>query len=396
VNATTLRTLAALLPVLALAAGCAATPTRPDAPATAAAEPTKLQETKITPTADACTGKGTYDANELLETGTAAFEGKDHARAAACFGLFATDFATDGRLPDVLFNLGLAEEELKRFADAETHFRRVLDEFPQYEDRADARLRLGHVLIELGKYDEAKKIYRTIAAPPDAPWFDKIEALTMIGVCDLRQGRFTLAEEHFWQAIHAYRRAQRLDEYVDTYALAQINFHRAAVKEALMLQTELAVPKDDSFEEKQRVIDTIEEKAKWLLDAQADYLQVIRLGHSYWATRSGYKIGKLYESLYEAIVNCPQPAGLAGEEVTVYLEELKKKVAVLLKKSLLAFRKVCAVADRIRVQNEWVKESRASLERLEKLLAEVEAAGAPPPAPPAETPEAKPAEKPTA
>ena len=49
-------------------------------------------------------------------------------------------------------------------------------------------------------------------------------------------------------------------------------------------------------------------------------------------------------------------------------EELIKKVSVLLRKSLTAFRKVCKVAKRIQVENEWVAKSQASMERLLKVL----------------------------
>jgi len=343
---------------------------------------TQLEETKVTPAkGDPCTGKGTYDAGELAGVGEVAFKAKNYERSAACFAMLIDEFPEDERVPVGLFNLGLSEENLTKFREAEAHFRRLIDEFPNDEAVPDAELRLGFALMKQEKYDEAKKIYKTIAAPPDAPWFDKIEALTQVGVCYLKTKRYTVAEEYFWQAIHTYKRAVRLDEYVDTYALAQIHFYRAGIKESLMLETALEAPKDDSMEEKTRVFKKLDEKCKWLLDSQYDYIRTIRLGHSHWATAAGYKIGSLYEALFDAMVNVPKPESFDAEEAQVYEEELKKKVAVLLKKSLAAFRKVCKVADRIRVQNEWVDKSRKSLDRLEKMLTEVQKAGAPPPPP---------------
>jgi hypothetical protein len=127
-------------------------------------------------------------------------------------------------------------------------------------------------------------------------------------------------------------------------------------------------PKDESEEEKQRVFDSLERKAKWLLDAQKGYLQVIRTGHAYWATAAGYKIGALYERLYEEIVKVPSPPGISEEEKVIYRDELIKKVSVLLRKSLTAFRKVCKVAKRIEVKNEWVAKSQASMDRLLEVL----------------------------
>ena len=95
---------------------------------------------------------------------------------------------------------------------------------------------------------------------------------------------------------------------------------------------------------------------------------MIRTGHAYWATAAGYKIGALYERLYDEILKVPSPPDISEEEKEIYREELIKKVSVLLRKSLTAFRKVCKVAKRIQVENEWVEKSQASMERLLEVL----------------------------
>ena len=136
----------------------------------------------------------------------------------------------------------------------------------------------------------------------------------------------------------------------------------------MMQDAVIESPKDDSDAEKERVFESLERKAKWLLDAQKGYLQVIRTGHAYWATAAGYKIGALYERLYDEIVKVPSPPDITEEEKIIYQEELIKKVSVLLRKSLTAFRKVCKVAKRIQVENEWVAKSQASMERLLEVL----------------------------
>ena len=136
----------------------------------------------------------------------------------------------------------------------------------------------------------------------------------------------------------------------------------------MMQDAVIESPKDESEEEKARVFESLERKAKWLLDAQKGYLQVIRTGHAYWATAAGYKIGALYERLYDEILKVPSPPDISEEEKEIYREELIKKVSVLLRKSLTAFRKVCKVAKRIQVENEWVEKSQASMERLLEVL----------------------------
>ena len=68
------------------------------------------------------------------------------------------------------------------------------------------------------------------------------------------------------------------------------------------------------------------------------------------------------------ILKVPSPPDITEEEKVIYREELIKKVSVLLRKSLTAFRKVCKVAKRIQVENEWVEKSQASMERLLEVL----------------------------
>ena len=86
----------------------------------------------------------------------------------------------------------------------------------------------------------------------------------------------------------------------------------------MMQDAVIESPQNESEAEKERVFESLERKAKWLLDAQKGYLQVIRTGHAYWATAAGYKIGALYERLYDEIIKVPSPPGITEEEKIIY------------------------------------------------------------------------------
>ena len=317
---------------------------------------------------DACTGKGTYTARELADVGTAAFNARDWPKAAACYGLFVESYVKHKDYGVAVYNLGLVQMQLKEYVKAQKNFQKLLKDFPGHKHTADARLFLGKSFLEQGHHKMAMQIFRNIAYTPDIDWYDKVESFTQMGRSELKQKNLNLAEEYLWQAYHAYRRGDREEGYADPYGLAQIHFNRTLIKEIMMQDAVIESPKDESDAEKDRVFESLERKAKWLLDAQKGYLQVIRTGHAYWATAAGYKIGALYESLYDEILKVPSPPDISEEDKAIYREELLKKVSVLLRKSLTAFRKVCQVARRIQVENEWVEKSQASMERLLEVL----------------------------
>ncbi len=317
---------------------------------------------------DACTGKGTYSAKELADVGTEAFNARDWTQAAACYGLFVESYSKHKDFGVAVYNLGLVQMQLKEYEKAQKNFQKLLKNFPGHKHTADARLFLGKAFLEQGNHKMAMQIFKNIAYTPDIDWYDKVESFTQMGRSEIKQKNLNLAEEYLWQAYHAYRRGDREEGYADPYGLAQIHFHRTQIKEIMMEDARIESPKDESDAEKERVFESLERKAKWLLDAQKGYLQVIRTGHAYWATAAGYKIGALYERLYDEIIKVPSPPDITDEEKQIYREELIKKVSVLLRKSLTAFRKVCKVAKRIQVENEWVAKSQASMERLLEVL----------------------------
>jgi hypothetical protein len=136
--------------------------------------------------------------------------------------------------------------------------------------------------------------------------------------------------------------------------------------------------------------------------AQRQYIEAIKLGNPQWAAASGYQVGSLYEEFYDAFIHAPIPPELKGEESSekreVYYEELRKKIRILLEKSLRTHQQNLLMLERLGVQNEWRDKSKLAFAKLEKMLdpsykfefADPATAGsdlpAPPPPPSAPTP----------
>ena len=92
------------------------------------------------------------------------------------------------------------------------------------------------------------------------------------------------------------------------------------------------------------------------------------MGNGYWATAAGAQIGGLYENLYEHMVNSPAPPELDAEEAEVYRQELRKKIRVLLTKSINIYERTLEAAERIGAQNPFVDRTRESLRKVKELL----------------------------
>ena len=150
----------------------------------------------------------------------------------------------------------------------------------------------------------------------------------------------------------------------------------------------------------------MDDKARLLLSAQRQYIETIKMGNPQWASASGYQVGSLYEEFYDSFVHAPIPPELMGEsnqeKREVYYEELRKKIRILLEKSLRTHEQNLMMLERLGVQNEWRDKSKLAFAKLQKMLdpsfkfdfADPTTAGSQSPAPPPPPTPAPPAGRP--
>src|SRR5205085_6761504 len=183
------------------------------------------------------------------------------------------------------------------------------------------------------------------------------------------------------------------------FYLGLVRYHLGQIPHERFQQIPLRLPV------KQMAVD-MENKAHELLAAQRLYIETIKLGNPQWASASGYQIGSLYEEFYDAFVHAPIPDQLQGEanqeKREVYYEELRKKIRILLEKSLRTHEQNLAMLERLGVQNEWRDKSKLAFAKLQKMLdpsykfdfADPTTAGSQTPAPPPPPTPAAPAGRP--
>lgn len=313
---------------------------------------------------------------ELFAGGTSAFAAEDFAKAARYFGRLA-DFHPDSKhRHEALYNAGLAHERLEQWEDANLRFSELADAEKGTGDALDAAFRLAETLYHLERFADAAKVLGTIAARADLPVGKRLEAQVQQGVCELESGQPDKAETTLRQVITTYEGLADKDE-VEDYFPAQAHFFIGEIYRLHYEEVKL-----DPAKGSDALANDLNYKAELLLSAQGHYLRAIRVGNGHWATAAGAQIGSMYENLYEHMVNSPAPAELDAEEAQVYREELRKKVRVLLTKSINIYERTLEAAERIGTQNAFVEKTRKSLDKMKALLlADTDSASGSEPAP---------------
>jgi tetratricopeptide (TPR) repeat protein len=318
------------------------------------------------------------NAEELFAGGTSAFAAGDFKQAARYFGRLVDFHPQSKHRNEALYNAGLSHQRLKEWEEAYHRFSELADAAKGQGDALEAAFRVAETQYHLERFGEAAKVLATLASRKDIPVGRRMEARVQQGVCELEQGQSEQAEATLRKALSDYEAISDKDE-VEDYFPAQAHFFIGEIYRLHYESVKLEPAKGTD-----KLAEDLNYKAELLLSAQGHYLRSIRVGNGYWATAAGAQIGAMYENLYEHMVHTPAPPELDAEEAQVYRQELRKKIRVLLTKSINIYERTLEAAERIGSQNAFVDRTRESLRKVRELLladAESEQDAEPPPAP---------------
>ncbi len=357
------------LSVAASAAGCAATPRpAPGTPASAAPAVTTYEMDPIK--IEAVKGPDgihieSFDANELFETGGTALSEKRYDDAIAAYDRLLKEFSDSRYTKAALYNVGLAYQGKKDWAGAIARFRVLVDQYGEAPDAKDAAFQLGATYAEQENWPSSAEVFAQILQRKDLNADDKIEALGRRGFAQFRLKDLDTAERTFNSAL-AYFRQIEVEERLQTdFYLALCRYHLGEIPHERFRTAPLRLPEDQMRTD-------IEEKARLLLAAQRGYIETIKMGNPQWASASGYQVASLYEEFYDAFMGAPIPPELLGaandEKRQIYVEELRKKIRILLEKSLRWNEQNLLMMERLGVQNEWRDKTKLAFAKLQKLL----------------------------
>ena len=307
----------------------------------------------------------TFDATELFEHAGAALSEKRYDDAIRAYDRLLQEFPDTRFTKAALYNCGLAFQGKKDWQTAIARFQRLSQGFSGTQDAKDAQFQIGASYAEMGNWPTSATVFAEILERRDLTADDRIEATARRGFAQFQLKDLETAERTFSSALYYFRSIEKEERLQTDFFLALARYHLGQIPHERFRAVPLRLPV------KQMAID-MENKAHELLVAQRQYIETIKLGNPAWASASGYQIGSLYEEFYDAFIHAPIPAELLGEgnveKREVYYEELRKRIRILLEKSLRTHEQNLLMLERLGVQNEWRDKSKLAFANLKKML----------------------------
>jgi TolA-binding protein len=302
-----------------------------------------------------------FDASELFERASKALSDKRFDEAIQEYQKLLKDFPDSSYVRPTFYNLGLAQIGKKDWAAAVDSFRTLVDRFPIHADAKDALFQLGACYAEQANWPASAEVFARVLDRKDLNADDRIEAIARRGFAQFNLSDLDTAEKTF-RSVIAYKQQIDTDERLSTdFYLAFSQYHLGQIFHLRFRKAPLRMPESQLDKD-------LDEKARLLLTAQRAYIDTIKFGNPAWASAAGFQVGSLYEELYDAFISVPVPAELNAEARGVYLEELHKKIRILLEKSLRWQRENLLMIERLGVATEWADKSKLAYAKVMKLL----------------------------
>jgi TolA-binding protein len=332
------------------------------------------------------------DAETLFTTAGELLAAREFDAAIAHYDRVLRDFADSQFAPAALYNAGLAHEGKGDWAGAARRYQQVVDRFASSADQLDALFRLGGVYAEMRDFRASAETFGRIVLRSDLNLSDRVEALARQGLALKQLGKTDEAAKIFRNVLTEYRKNEFLERIDSPFFVAMAQYYLGEMEHERFRAAPIRLPEEQMAKD-------LDEKAGLLLSAHTAYIDTIKLKDPTWATAAGYQLGLLYREFYEAILNAPIPPELNAEARQIYIEQLRthEKMRLLLEKALSVYEKTLLTAERIGVRNEWVQRAKDEIEGVRAIL-RGQAAGmpagaptAPPPSPTAPTSHDQPA-----
>jgi len=345
------------------AAACATTQSAPKA----GPDRVQMEPVLVRAHADPLTGLSGYDAKQLLDVGNDEFDKEAYDRALTVYDKLLAEFPDSTHVPLALYNSGLCYERLEETEQAVLRFQRVIDMHPDAGTHRDALFRKAFLMGKLKRWTEVADTFWAARQLKNLNTMDELEARVGQGVGMFMQNDYPTAEFEFRSALNFYREKKKTEFLPAEYWVGQSRFYLGEIYAREMEGVALSAPSKAHDKWVDMMGKELEKKCELLLRAQNNFIRAIRVGHHGWATAAGFRIGALYERLYDDLIEVPVPPELTEDQKQAYREELQKRVGVLVTKAINVYEMSLEMAERVGQKNEWVDKTSESLERMKRL-----------------------------
>ena len=306
-----------------------------------------------------------YDAEELFHLAGEAERTNDPNLATAAYRRLLSDFPTSPLRWASLFNLGLLYEAAERYGDAAPLYEEIATADTPTGDTqkrtwTDAHFRLAVCFGKLNRWWNAVAVFDYLLAESWMDGDDRLESLVGRAIALHEAGDAESAEVAYATALRFFRDAQKEMPLYRTPVLAEAAFRMGDIAAERYHAVALDFPID-------LLRERLTTKCEHLLTAQYRYLRALRYGDAHTVAAAGYRIGELYETLYDAVVGLRAPDDLTSEQAEVYHEEVRERVRVLVEKALMAYEKGLFAGQRAPSAAAWTAKLEEASARLRSL-----------------------------
>jgi tetratricopeptide (TPR) repeat protein len=300
------------------------------------------------------------DAPSLFHVAMEAAHADAPAQAVFYYSALIDTFPHDPLIIPTLYNRGLQREALQDFQGAVADYRRIVQQAPHQSPEhtwLDAHFRLGVCLTRLHGGWAAVSVFDE-ALREDLDDDERLEVMVGRGIAMQDISADDAAEVAFGDALRFFESGRQHDIQSDRDLAAEAAYRLGMINTTRFDKVTLHFPKDALHR-------ALEEKCRYLLDAQNDYLRAIHLGDAHTLAVAGWGIGSLYERLYDAIVDLEPPETMDAESLEIYRDEVRQRVAMLVKKAIMVYeRALMAGRAAGTADGDWVTRLEKALERL--------------------------------
>lgn len=317
------------------------------------------------PLAVASTNREGATAEVLFEEARNAAASSDTARAERVYRTLIEQHPAASLVPMARYNLGLLLEKRAAWSDAAQQYAAIVayrPEEPGYGRQTwrDAHYRLGACAAKAADWATAAGALLAVLGESDLEDIERLEAMVGAAIALTESGSVDAARLLFEDAVRLVRSRQRDARFDDRGFGAEAAFRLGEIATADYTAVLLAMPESS-------LGPLLEDKCRRLLVAQQHYVEAMAMGDAHTTAAAGFRIGSLYEALYEALVALAPPEDLDAEHVSVYRDLVAERVGVLLRKARHVYERALTVGSRASTAAPWLERLRLALDRLEGL-----------------------------
>ena len=327
-----------------------------------------MDETLIEGSRDGKGGGRIYDLPDLFKEANDYLIADDFPNAIRLYKVILKNFKEPEYLRVSTYNLALAYEGSQQWAEAASHYRKVIALAPASEDGRFALQRLGLCLWELGDYEGIRTVVGRQMERSDLTLMEEIDAHLLLGNAHLELRDWSAAEREFLQVLTLNDRGLRAWDperspstrrpYEPTATpVARAHFGRGRIFHETFSTIRLVLPKE-------AIRKALLDKTRLFEQAQEAYLSAVRTGDPEWATAAGFMVGQLFEDFYLDVLASEVPRDFNELELEVYFEELRAFIAPAIKKARRLYELNLGMAQRLGSRGAWVDETLAAIERI--------------------------------